>query len=239
MSLRVLLLNGATCPTPRPAARRSTSSPSRRGSHRAATTSPSAPLPIPAPCRRRPWPGCATCAEVGTTRSTPGRSAPTPRRGTTWSSTCRTACRSSPGWSPGPRRRARAPRAPRAVAGRLPGRPGAVGWWMERARAVALPAASTSRSAPPRARARSSASTGQRVAVVHNGTDAALTPDAERHPVRASSSGPPGAAQAGGARVDAVVALRERVPGLQLDVVGSGWWEPQLVSRGRAGLDDA
>ncbi len=28
--------------------------------------------------------------------------------------------------------------------------------------------------------------------------------------------------------LDAVAALRERVPGLHLDVVGSGWWEPRL-----------
>ena len=40
--------------------------------------------------------------------------------------------------------------------------------------------------------------------------------------------------------MDAVAALRERHPGLHLTVMGSGWWEPQLLEhRAALGLDDA
>lgn len=40
--------------------------------------------------------------------------------------------------------------------------------------------------------------------------------------------------------LDAVAALRTRVPGLHLDIVGGGWWHDKLVSRaGALGISDA
>ena len=194
---------GATCTTPRPAARRSTSSPSPRGWRPAATTSRSAPRPIPAPCRRRPWPACATCAAVGTTRSTRGRSARNAaRERTTSSSTCRTACRTCH------------PLVTRSPVVNLVHhvhreqwpvvfgpRTARFGWWLEsQAGAPGLPPHQLrrrqrlhdARAGRPRRRPPSGST------IIHNGTDAvaddgrrALTPAARRRPR------PAGAAEAG------------------------------------------
>ena len=150
----------------------------------------------------------------GHARAAPRR----PRATSTSSSTSRTGCRSSPAWSPAAGGRAGAPRAPRAVAGRLP-RPGRPGRLVDRApaRAAALPArASTSRSrAPP---APSCAALGVR--------GAARRRRAQRHrPGRCRSR--PGKAPTPMIAVvgrlvphkqvehaiDAALALRERVPG--------------------------
>jgi len=70
---------------------------------------------------------------------------------------------------------------------------------------------------------------GPRVAVVHNGTDPAVEGPRERTPH-------PSVCVVGRLvphkrvehAVDAVLALRERVPGVRLTIVGSGWWESSL-----------
>jgi glycosyltransferase involved in cell wall biosynthesis len=79
-----------------------------------------------------------------------------------------------------------------------------------------------------------------RVTIIHNGTDAVADEEARR-----SSS--PRVVVLGRLvpqkrveiALDAVAALRARVPGLHLDVVGTGWWEPQLREHATAlGLED-
>jgi glycosyltransferase involved in cell wall biosynthesis len=70
---------------------------------------------------------------------------------------------------------------------------------------------------------------GPRVAVVHNGTDPVVPVDPGKAPV-------PTVAVVGRLvphkqvehAIDAVVALRDELPGLRLAVVGSGWWESEL-----------
>ena len=102
-------------------------------------------------------------------------------------------------------RRAGAPRAPRAVAGRLPraDRPGRL-VDREPARAAALPALPVRRglAGHPRRAARPRRRRGPRIAVVHNGTDPVVptsTPARPRTPT-VVRRGPAGAAQAGRAR---------------------------------------
>ncbi len=74
--------------------------------------------------------------------------------------------------------------------------------------------------------------------IIHNGTDAVADDGAERSPrPRVVVLGRLVPQKRVEIALDAVAALRERVPGLHLDVVGTGWWEPQLrehVGRPRA-----
>ena len=70
---------------------------------------------------------------------------------------------------------------------------------------------------------------GERVTIIHNGTDAVADVDAERSPSpRIIVLGRLVPQKRVELALDALAALRDRVPGLHLDVVGSGWWEPQL-----------
>ncbi len=72
----------------------------------------------------------------------------------------------------------------------------------------------------------------QRVTIIHNGTDAVADDDAERSPrPRVVVLGRLVPQKRVEIALDAVAALRERVPGLHLDVIGTGWWEPQLRAR--------
>ena len=153
--------------------------------------------------RRRPTRSSTACASsaggsklVGLPRGHAGTWLPRPASAasTSWS-TSRTACRSSRRLvTRAPGRRAGAPRAPRAVAGRLP-RAAGPGRLVDRApaRAPALPALPVRRRLPrhPRRAARRSASRGPRVAVVHNGTDPVVPVDPGKAatPRRASSAG--------------------------------------------------
>ncbi len=69
----------------------------------------------------------------------------------------------------------------------------------------------------------------ERVTIIHNGTDALADPDVERSPLpRVVVLGRLVPQKRVEIALDAVAALRDRLPGLHLDVVGSGWWEPQL-----------
>lgn len=123
-----------------------------------------------------------------------------------------------------------------------PGLVGRVGWWIERRLAPRLYHRSQY-VAVSRATARELRALGvrgPRVAVVHNGTDPWV-------PVDPGPSPRPLVAVVGRVvphkqvehAVDAVVALREEVPGLHLSVVGSGWWEAQLAEHVAAvGADD-
>ena len=76
--------------------------------------------------------------------------------------------------------------------------------------------------------------------IIHNGTDAVADADAERSPLpRIIVLGRLVPQKRVELALDAVAALREQVPGLHLDVVGSGWWEPQLREHVAAlGLED-
>jgi glycosyltransferase involved in cell wall biosynthesis len=68
-----------------------------------------------------------------------------------------------------------------------------------------------------------------RVTIIHNGTDAVADDDAERSPEpRAIVIGRLVPQKRVELALDAATALRRRVPGLHVDVVGSGWWEPHL-----------
>jgi glycosyltransferase involved in cell wall biosynthesis len=112
-----------------------------------------------------------------------------------------------------------------------PGLTGRVGWWIERRLAPWLyrndQYVAVSRAT--RDELRQLGVTGPRIAVVHNGTDPHV-------PVTAGKADHPMVAVVGRLvphkrvehAVDAVVALRERWPGLRLHVVGSGWWEARL-----------
>ena len=81
----------------------------------------------------------------------------------------------------------------------------------------------------------------ERVTIIHNGTDAVADEDAER-------SAEPRLVVLGRLvpqkrveiALDAVAALRGRVPELHVDLVGSGWWEPHLRERVEIlGIEDA
>ena len=79
-----------------------------------------------------------------------------------------------------------------------------------------------------------------RVTIIHNGTDAVAdaTPHALTAP-RVVVLGRLVPQKRVEIALDAVAELRARVPGLHLDVVGSGWWEPQLRAHVAAlGLED-
>ncbi|MXG88533.1 glycosyltransferase [Nocardioides sp. YIM 123512] len=112
-----------------------------------------------------------------------------------------------------------------------PGVTGRVGWFIEsriapwlyrRDQYVAVSRAT-------RAELRTLGVRGPRIAVVHNGTDPST-------PVTSGKAGHPVVAVVGRLvphkqvehAVDAVVALRGRLPGIRLHVVGSGWWEAEL-----------
>ena len=70
---------------------------------------------------------------------------------------------------------------------------------------------------------------GGRITIIHNGTDAVADDLVLRSPEpRVVVLGRVVPQKRVEIALEAVAALRERVPGLQLDVVGSGWWEPNL-----------
>ena len=80
----------------------------------------------------------------------------------------------------------------------------------------------------------------ERITIIHNGTDAVADEDAERSPeprvVVLSVVVPQKRVELA---LDAVAALRQRLPGLHLDVVGTGWWEPHLREHvTRLGMED-
>jgi glycosyltransferase involved in cell wall biosynthesis len=80
----------------------------------------------------------------------------------------------------------------------------------------------------------------ERVSIIHNGTDAVADADAERSRCpRVVVLGRLVPQKRVEIALDAVASLRERVPGLHLDVVGTGWWEPQLREHVAAlGIED-
>jgi glycosyltransferase involved in cell wall biosynthesis len=112
-----------------------------------------------------------------------------------------------------------------------PGMTGRVGWWVERWLAPRLYRRSqyvvVSRATLDEIR--SLGVTGPRVAVVHNGTE--LVPPSGRpkttHPSICVVGRLVPHKQVEHA-IDAALRLREELPGLQLTVVGSGWWEEDL-----------
>lgn len=79
-----------------------------------------------------------------------------------------------------------------------------------------------------------------RVTVIHNGTDASAV-DAPRSPTpRVVVLGRLVPQKRVEVAVSAIAALREEIPDLELDVVGTGWWEPQVHEHVRAlGLEEA
>ena len=112
-----------------------------------------------------------------------------------------------------------------------PGLTGKVGWWIERRFAPLLYRRSqyVAVSRATRAELRALGVRGPRVAVVHNGTDPIL-------PVASGKAEAPTIAVVGRLvphkqvehAIDVALALREELPGLRLEVVGSGWWEGNL-----------
>jgi glycosyltransferase involved in cell wall biosynthesis len=80
-----------------------------------------------------------------------------------------------------------------------------------------------------------------RVSIIHNGTDAVAHEDAERAPrPRVMVLGRLVPQKRVEIAIDAMAALRIRIPRLHLDIVGSGWWEPHLRDHVAAlGLEDA
>ncbi|MCW2806485.1 MAG: mshA 3 [Marmoricola sp.] len=112
-----------------------------------------------------------------------------------------------------------------------PGLTGKVGWWIERRLAPRLyrRCQYVAVSRATRSELRELGVRGPRVAVVHNGTDparAVATPRSQTPMVAVVGRLVPHK-QVEHA-IDAVLALRPRFPGLQLHVVGSGWWEGRL-----------
>jgi len=79
----------------------------------------------------------------------------------------------------------------------------------------------------------------ERITVIHNGTDATSV-DAPRSPgPRVIVLGRLVPQKRVEVAVSAVAALRDDVPGIGLDVVGSGWWEPHVREHVRAlGVED-
>jgi glycosyltransferase involved in cell wall biosynthesis len=116
------------------------------------------------------------------------------------------------------------------------------GWWLE-SRVAPRVYGATSYVAVSDSTARELVELGvdrERVTIIHNGTDAVADADAERSPdPRVVVLGRLVPQKRVEVALDAVAALRERIPGLHLDVVGSGWWEPQLREHVAAlGLED-
>lgn len=114
-----------------------------------------------------------------------------------------------------------------------PGATGRVGWWVERRFAPRLYRREqyVAVSRATRAELVELGVDPQRIAVVHNGTDPyqAVDPGKSPTPMIAVVGRLVPHKQVEHA-VDAVLALREQVPGLTLHVVGSGWWEAELAS---------
>ncbi len=118
-----------------------------------------------------------------------------------------------------------------------PGVTGRIGWWVERRLAPWLYRREqyVAVSRATRGELRDLGVTGDRVAVVHNGTDPAL-PTAQRRsatPLLTTVGRLVPHKQVEHA-IDAAVALRATHPGLQLRVVGSGWWEQELRAHAAA-----
>lgn len=122
-----------------------------------------------------------------------------------------------------------------------PGVTGRVGWWVERRLAPWLYRREqyVAVSRATRAELRDLGVTGDRVAVVHNGTDPAL-------PTTHRRSATPLLTTVGRLvphkqvehAIDTAVALRATHPGLRLRVVGSGWWEQELRAHAAAADPD-
>ena len=75
----------------------------------------------------------------------------------------------------------------------------------------------------------------QRVRIIHNGTDAVANEGVQRSPdPRIIVLGRLVPQKRVEIALDAVAALRANIPGLHLDVVGTGWWEPHLRERASA-----
>ncbi len=112
-----------------------------------------------------------------------------------------------------------------------PGLTGRVGWWIERRLAPWLyrRAQYVAVSRATRDELRQLGVRGQRIAVVHNGTEpyVAVTPGKAPHPMIAVVGRLVPHKQVEHA-VDAAIELRSRWPDLRLHVVGSGWWEARL-----------
>ncbi len=133
-----------------------------------------------------------------------------------------------------PGRRARAPRAPRAVAGRLPRASigtGRVVRSSTASRRGSTGRASTSRCpAPPATSCVRAGRRPRRIAVVHNGTDPVVpTGVGKSHAPHDRRRRPPGPAQAGRARHRRRARAARAAPRTcTLHVVGGGWWEAEL-----------
>lgn len=112
-----------------------------------------------------------------------------------------------------------------------PGLTGRVGWWIERRLAPSLYRGCqyVAVSRATRAELRELGVRGDRLAVVHNGTDPTISVASRKSPT-------PMVAVVGRLvphkqvehAIDAVLELRSQLPGLRLHVVGSGWWEGKL-----------
>ncbi len=112
-----------------------------------------------------------------------------------------------------------------------PGRPGRVGWWIERRLAPWLYRRDqyVAVSSATRAELAELGVHRDRTAVVHNGTDpyVAVTPGKSPTPMVAVVGRLVPHKQVEHA-IDAVLALRAEHPDLRLHVVGSGWWDAEL-----------
>lgn len=112
-----------------------------------------------------------------------------------------------------------------------PGVPGRIGWWIERRFAPWLYRRSQyiAVSRATRAELHQLGVKGRRIAVVHNGTAPSVS-------VHSGKAARPMLAVVGRLvphkqvehAIDAVISLRDDLPGLRLHVVGSGWWEGEL-----------
>jgi len=117
-----------------------------------------------------------------------------------------------------------------------PGLPGRIGWWVERRLAPRLYRRKqyVAVSRATRAELRELGVTGPRIAVVHNGTDPAVS-------VAARKSEDPTVCVVGRLvphkqvehAIDSVRALLPEFPRLRLRIVGSGWWEAELHAYAR------
>ena len=194
---------------------------------------PSAPPPTPAPSPRRRSTGVRYVRRGGHYSIYPRALAAHPTAdGTTSSSTCRTA-------SPTSRPSSRATPVVNLVhhvhREQWPvvfgPRTARFGWWLE-SRLAPRVYRGTSYVAVSDSTKRELVELGvdaDRVTIIHNGTDAVADDDAERSPSpRVVVLGRLVPQKRVEIALDAVAALRARVPGLHLDVVGSGWWEPHL-----------